>query len=152
MQNEIFQSKKILKALEYFSSIDNASSEILRLFTEDATIYFPKLGNAVGKKQIALFLEAFGQEVIKIRHDTRNFNIFAFGDIIVIEGQETGETRSLGRWPDNHISEGRFCNVFEFRDELIKRVSIYADPDFNSDDGPRVEWANRVRRALNESS
>jgi hypothetical protein len=41
-----------------------------------------------------------------------------------------------------------FCNVFEFEGELIKRVHIYADPDFNSADAARVAWAQGVRKAI----
>jgi hypothetical protein len=35
---------------------------------------------------------------------------------------------------------GHFCNVFEFRGDLISRVHIYLDPDYASEDQPRFLW------------
>lgn len=52
------------------------------------------------------------------------------GDRIAVEGQERGVTRAGETWPDGMVSEGRFCNVFEFEGLLIARAYIYVDPDF----------------------
>jgi hypothetical protein len=35
---------------------------------------------------------------------------------------------------------GHFCNVFEFRGDLISRVHIYLDPDYAGEDQPRFLW------------
>ena len=40
---------------------------------------------------------------------------------------------------------GRFCNVFEFRDNLIARVHVYLDPDYVSEDEPRFRWGREGR-------
>lgn len=41
-------------------------------------------------------------------------------------------------WPDDKISTGRFCSVFEFTDHLISRMYVYVDPDFASLDVERI--------------
>jgi hypothetical protein len=43
-------------------------------------------------------------------------------------------------WPAGGRTEGRYCNVFEFRGPLICRLHIYADPGFaeRHDVFPRV--------------
>lgn len=35
---------------------------------------------------------------------------------------------------------GRWCDVFEIRDFLIQRVSIYLDPDYAGKDTARYPW------------
>lgn len=148
MNEASLQERRIATAIEYFRRVDRADPTVLDLFTDDASMYFPKLGSARGKQQIGLFAHGFGLEIVDIEHDIEHFNIFPSGDFLIVEGQERGRSRLGGAWPDGIYSEGRFCNVFAFEGELIKQVRIYADPDFNSDDAPRVAWAKRVREAV----
>jgi len=41
-------------------------------------------------------------------------------------------------WPDNNVSTGRFCSVFEFEGKRISRMYVYVDPDFPSRDLERI--------------
>jgi hypothetical protein len=43
-------------------------------------------------------------------------------------------------WAAGETPDGRFCNVFEFKGDLISRVHIYLDPDYVSEDQPRFLW------------
>ncbi|SDW10332.1 nuclear transport factor 2 family protein [Paenibacillus sp. CF384] len=146
-QNEL-QERRIETAINYFRYVDNGDPTLVSLFEDDATLYFPKLGLANGKAEIGLIAQGFGSEIIEIIHDIENFNIMPSGDFVIIEGQVKGVTHSGGAFPDNVFSQGRFCNVFEFNGEFIKRLHIYEDPDFNSADIPRVEWAKKVHDSI----
>jgi ketosteroid isomerase-like protein len=148
MTASTIQDRRAEVAIEYFRRVDRADPTLGELFTEDASMYFPKLGIAKGKEEIAHFAQGFAAEIIEIKHDIDNFNIMPSGNFIIVEGQESGKTRSGGAFPDGLYSQGRFCNVFEFEGELISRVHIYTDPDFNSTDTLRREWANGVHVAL----
>ena len=66
------------------------------------------------------------------------------GPYVVVEGREKGMTKQGVAWPDNVISYGLFCNVFEFEGNLIKRVHIYVDPDFTSCDSERIKLLKGV--------
>ena len=57
---------------------------------------------------------------------------------MIVEGTESGATQEGVSWPDHQISYGKFCNVFGFKGELIKRVHIYVDPDYASEDRERI--------------
>lgn len=52
------------------------------------------------------------------------------GSRVVVEGVEEGELAGGIPFPGQARSGGRMCNVFEFEGNLIKRLHIYADPDF----------------------
>ena len=54
----------------------------------------------------------------------------------------------ISTWPDPERSEGRYCNVFGFRDLLIKRLHIYADPDFAGADRSRFLWGEAAIAGL----
>jgi ketosteroid isomerase-like protein len=146
-QNEL-QQRRIDAAIQYFHHVDNGDPRLMDLFTEDATVYFPKLGMAHGKAEIGLLAQGFALEIVSILHDIENFNIMPSGNYVVVEGKEKGVTLSGGAYPDNVYGEGRFCNVFEFDGDLIKRVHVHTDPDFNSADAPRVEWAKKVHESF----
>ena len=77
----------------------------------------------------------------------KNFNIIVSDKYIIVEGQEGGETKEGIKWPDNKKSFGKFCNVFEFEGSLIKRVHIYVDPDFTSEDAKRIEMLNQGNKS-----
>lgn len=124
----------------YFKKIDSGifDDEYFDLYTEDVEMYYPKFGFEKGKQGIKNFGTVIGKHLEKLTHDIQNFR-YTFSDtVIVVEGNEKGVTRSGKEWPDNHTSFGKFCNVFEFDGELIKRVHIYVDPDFTSEDTERL--------------
>ncbi|WP_236688233.1 antibiotic biosynthesis monooxygenase [Empedobacter falsenii] len=77
-----------------------------------------------------------------LSHDIENFNYIISGNMIVVEGTEKGITINDKPFPDNVTAFGKFCNVFEFEGNLIKRVHIYVDPDFTSEDNVRMARLN----------
>ncbi|MEI3789216.1 MULTISPECIES: nuclear transport factor 2 family protein [unclassified Chryseobacterium] len=124
----------------YFKKIDSGifDDEYFDLYAEDVEMYYPKFGFEKGQQGIKNFGTVIGKHLEKLTHDIQNFR-YTFSDtVIVVEGNEKGVTRSGKEWPDNHTSFGKFCNVFEFDGELIKRVHIYVDPDFTSEDTERL--------------
>jgi ketosteroid isomerase-like protein len=124
----------------YFKKIDSGifDDEYFDLYAEDVEMYYPKFGFEKGKQGIKNFGKVIGKHLEKLTHDIQNFR-YTFSDtVIVVEGNEKGVTTSGKEWPDNHTSFGKFCNVFEFDGELIKRVHIYVDPDFTSEDTERL--------------
>lgn len=125
----------------YFAKIDNRAFDenYYNLVTEDVQLYFPKFGFKRGKAGLSQLGERFGRFIKKLRHDFECFNYISQGDQIVVEGIVEGETVDGIKWPDNEFAHGRFCNVFEFEGLLIKRVHIYEDPDFTSQDLKRIE-------------
>ncbi|UWX61194.1 nuclear transport factor 2 family protein [Chryseobacterium oranimense] len=124
----------------YFKKIDSGifDDEYFDLYAEDVEMYYPKFGFEKGKQGIKNFGKVIGKHLEKLTHDIQNFRYIFSDTVIVVEGKEKGVTRSGKEWPDNHISFGKFCNVFEFDGELIKRVHIYVDPDFTSEDTERL--------------
>lgn len=124
----------------YFTKIDAGifDTDYFNLFTEDVELFFPKFGFAKGKDGISKFGQRVGSFLDGIWHDIDNFNYIIAGDYIVVEGNEGGVTKQGKKWPDNDVSYGKFCNVFEFDGAKIKRVHIYVDPDFTSNDTERI--------------
>lgn len=122
------------KVQMYFKKVDDGQfdKEYFNLYTEDVELYYPKFGFEKGKDGIRNFGKTIGTHLQKLIHDISNFNYIISDNIIVVEGTEKGVTKSGKEWPDYKISYGKFCNVFEFEGELIKRVHIYVDPDFTS--------------------
>ncbi len=132
--------KRMQAVKTYFEKIDSGTLDdaYFNLFTEEVVLYFPKFGSAIGKKGLKEFGARMGRYLKYIKHDIEGFNYITADPYIVVEGNERGETTSGIEWPDQVISTGKFSNVFEFEKDLIKRVSIYADPDFTSADLARV--------------
>ncbi|ATB36167.1 hypothetical protein CYFUS_001581 [Cystobacter fuscus] len=132
-------SNSRLKAVQdYFRKADRRDPGLMELFTDDVQFFFPKFGVSRGKAELARFSQMLTSYLESIEHDIEGFRYVVSGDSIVVEGTERGVTRGGVHWPDNEISQGRFCNVFEFDGPLIRRVHIYVDPDFTSADLERV--------------
>ncbi len=123
----------------YFLKVDEQAPSILDLFTADVQIFFPKFGVARGKAALGRFSRRIAREVAQFKHDIDGLLFTIGGDRIVVEGQELGVTPEGISWPDGVISQGRFCNVFEFQDFLISRLHIYVDPDFTNQDERRID-------------
>jgi hypothetical protein len=66
------------------------------------------------------------------------------GDRIAVEGVSTGRMRGV-TWSGGTTPGGRFCNVFEFRDDLIARLHVYLDPDYLGEDESRFRWGRDGR-------
>jgi ketosteroid isomerase-like protein len=128
-----------LKVIDaYFRGADSRDPAFLDLFTEDVELFFPKFGLTRGKAAVAEFGARLATELESLEHDIPRLRTIVAGDTIVVEGTEAGVTRSGLRWPDGVVSQGRFCDVFEFAGTLIRSVHIYVDPDFTSADRNRI--------------
>ena len=143
--NEL-DTRRIAVAVEYFRKVDEADPTLLDLLTDDIQFYFPKFGVGYGKDAVAEAAQGLNASFRAIEHDFDRMNIMASGDHVIVEGFERGISADGIPWPDPERSEGRYCNVFEFRALLIKRVHIYVDPDFTSMDRARFLWGDKVRR------
>lgn len=85
-----------------------------------------------------VFSQRISADLEYLEHDIDSFNYVISGNTITVEGQEHGRTNSGIDWPDGVVSQGRFCNVFEFDGMQIKRAYIYVDPDFANVDVNRI--------------
>lgn len=132
-------------ALEYLKAFDHAGvtesgGSILDLFTDDAEVYFPKWGVATGKDEIGRMFGDVGATIKAILHDYATFNFVMTGtDVFAVEGTSAGEHRD-GPWRAGATHAGRWCDVFEVRDSLIRRCFIYLDPDYAGKDTDRYPW------------
>jgi ketosteroid isomerase-like protein len=139
-------NKRIDAVNAYFRKVDAGDSTVLDLLTDDVQIFFPKLGLGHGKDTMVRFSQVLMSDLESIEHDFSAFNYICSGNYVVVEGKERGITRTGIRWPDGIVSEGRFCNVFEFEGALIRRLHVYVDPDFASADHSRVAWGAQARK------
>jgi ketosteroid isomerase-like protein len=132
-------------ALEYLKAFDNqgvtsTGGSILDLFAEDAQVFFPKWGLAIGKQQIGQLFSDFGALIKHIRHDYATFNWVMTGtDRFAVEGTSAGQHID-GSWKAGVTHAGRWCDIFEVRDGLIQRCFIYLDPDYAGLDTARYPW------------
>lgn len=124
----------------YFKKVDAGDPSVLNLFTEDTQLFFPKFGVAHGKQALVTFAERMGSNLASIGHDIDGLKFYVSGATIIVEGREWGTTRDERTWPDGIVSQGLFCSVFEFDGLLIRRMHIYADPDFTSSDNDRIRY------------
>ncbi len=130
----------------YLKAFDNGGTgadgrQLLDFFADDALFYFPKWGVASGKKAIAELFGDLGGGVQAVTHHFWSFNWLFSGDTVAVEGETHGQHRD-GPWragvPD--WGAGRWCGVFEVRDDLIQRAFIYLDPDYAGRDTERYPW------------
>ena len=137
-------------ALEYLKGFDNggvtsSGRSILDLFAPAAEVYFPKWGLAKGRAQIGKLFSDVGGTIKSIAHHDSEFNwIFSGGDLLVCEGTSHGE-HADGPWRAGNPEwgAGRWCDVFEIRDDLIQRCFIYLDPDYAGKDTARYPWLKK---------
>lgn len=122
----------------YFRKVDAKDATLSALFTEDVEFFFPKFGVARGKAALARFAQRIAVDAATLTHDIDGFVFTVEGERIAVEGREWGVTADGRSWPDGVISQGRFCNVFDFDGALIKRAYIYVDPDLTSEDQRHV--------------
>ncbi|WP_248437129.1 nuclear transport factor 2 family protein [Vibrio cholerae] len=124
--------------VKYFKKVDAGDPSYLDLFSEDVDFFFPKFGQAKGKNALVEFGNRISSSLISIWHDIDGFQITTAGNKVIVEGQEGGVMIDGTSWPDNNVSTGRFCSVFEFKGEKISRMYVYVDPDFPSQDLERI--------------
>jgi hypothetical protein len=127
-------------AEQYFARLDAGSPELLDLLTDDVQIYFPKFGIGRGKQAFVEALTGLGSIVQSIEHLTESFTYIQEANRLAVEGTTRGALKTGARWAAGETPGGRFCNVFEFRGDLISRVHIYIDPDYAGEDKDRFLW------------
>ena len=126
--------------LQYFKRLD-AGEDLLELFDEHAEVFYPKWGIASGVDEIEQLFGDVGSTVTSMSHDYEYFNYVVTGDTVVVEGTSTGETADGVEWrSDGTPGGGRWCDVFEVRDDAIHRLFIYLDPDYAGADVERYPW------------
>jgi ketosteroid isomerase-like protein len=116
-------------AQAYFAGVAAGDPALLDMFTDDVQAYFPKIGTTHGKAALARLVQTLTAAVRRFVHDERAMIFTQAGDRLVVEGTEAGVLADGTPWPAGARSEGRYCNVFEFRGPLISRLHVYADPD-----------------------
>ena len=135
-------------AINYFRMVDAGNPAVIDIFTEDAHMFYPKFGIARGKAQIGAFAQGLGRGISSLQHEIDSFTVLTSGNYVIVEGAEKGTTTSGAAFPDGVFSFGLFCNVFEFDDELIKRIHIYVDPDFANTHAEGVAWGKSVQETI----
>jgi SnoaL-like domain len=116
-------------AKEYFARLGASSPTLLDLFNEDAHIFFPEFGIGRGRTAILEVMSELRGRGQGIEHASDSFMYIASGNLLAVEGTTRGVLKNGVRWAAGETPGGRFCNVFEFRGNLICRVHIYLDPD-----------------------
>lgn len=126
-------------ALEYLKRLDRGD-DIFELFADDAQLYFPKFGVVDGVQAVKNVFASVGEIIAAVKHDYANFNYIHQGDVVVVEGTNSGRTTNGREWRAGLTHAGRWCDVFEIRDFKIQRLFIYLDPDYGDEDTARYPW------------
>ena len=137
--------RQIAVAQEYFRRVDAGRADLTDLMTEDVELYFPKFGIGRGKAAFGEMAAGMGRVFEFVEHDFRTYSFICSGTTLVVEGTTRGQLKTGQSWAAGMTPGGRFCNVFEFRGDLISRVYIYLDPDYVSEDTPRFLWGREGR-------
>lgn len=126
--------------LDYFKRLDRGG-DFIDLFAEDARVFYPKWGIATGHDEIKEMFADVGSMVNFMSHNYECFNYLIKEDVVVVEGTSTGETADGTAWrPDSKPGGGRWCDVFEVREDEIQRLFIYLDPDYAGKDVDQYPW------------
>jgi ketosteroid isomerase-like protein len=144
MNASIESDERIARVKAYFRKGDAGDASIVEMFTDDIEIYFPQFGLHSGKQAVAHFVQGLQGQLTSLQHYPDDYTYIAAGDSVVVEGWESGEMKDGTHWPAPGHADGRFCNVFRFRGNLISQVHIYVDPDFTGQDEPRFYWGKRT--------
>lgn len=147
MSDPVLTQHRIAAVTAYFHKIDRGDPSILDIMTDDVEIYFPKFGVGHGKNDFMEVARGLMGSLERICHDVDRMTMHVAGDHVIVEGFESGVMADGTAWPVKGRSEGRFSNVFAFKGELIKRIAIYVDPDFQSTHTERFLWGENVRMA-----
>ena len=133
-------------AREYFKRLDAGRPDLLELFTDDVQIYFPKFGLGVGRAAFLEIAQGLGQRQIAIEHNTADYLFIQSGNHLAVEGTTKGRFKNGEHWAAGETPNGRFCNVFEFRDGLISRLHVYLDPDGAGNHTEGFLWGREGRK------
>lgn len=138
-------SGRIGRIKDYFTRVDAGRQDVLELFDDRIEFYFPKFGVGKGKDDLVAMWTGLGGAIESIVHDADQFDYLISGDTVIVEGKTNGRYRSGAEWSGGSTPGGRFCNVFEFEGSLIRRLRVYLDPDYTSEDADRFLWGRDNR-------
>jgi ketosteroid isomerase-like protein len=125
-------------AKEYLGRLDRGEAPF-ELLSADAEVSYPKWGTARGHEQIRSLYGDLGRYFRRFRHHAEDAVVVDGGETVVATGFSSGEARSGGSWTADD-EWGRWCAVFDLADGRIRRVVVYADPDFAQEDRSRYPW------------
>ncbi|MGF6147761.1 Uncharacterised protein [Kingella potus] len=128
-------------ARRYYEKINlgEFDNEYFALFADDVEIFYPKFGFAYGHAAVKTLGERVQSAVSRFGFDLDKFIYTAENNRVAVEISEYGTTTGGKDFPDNKVSFGKFCNVFEFNTQgKISRYHCYGDPDYAGDDKERV--------------
>lgn len=131
-------SKNLETVMKYYALADATSPDITDLFVEDFEFHFPKFGVGRGKADFYELAQSLWQKIQDVHHDIDKFKIIDADDRICVEGTSRGFAQDGGAWQGGETPGGRFCSVFEFEGDLIKRMFVYLDPDYGGADTDRL--------------
>jgi ketosteroid isomerase-like protein len=131
---------------QYFRRLDSRDPSLFDLFADDAEFYYPKYGMGSGKGALGEIATALGNLQESSEHDIAGYRFIAAGEHVAVEGTTRGVLRNGQRWAAGETPAGRFCNVFEIREGLIRRLHVYLDPDFAGTHGAGFLWGREGRR------
>jgi ketosteroid isomerase-like protein len=133
-------SPEIRVVREYFEVIDGRSpADVRAVLTSDVEISMPGYGTVHGAEFMARCIEA--SRAYQSLHHVDTLSILQAGLTVVVEGTTEGVSSDGRAWDGRTGASGRFCNVFEFEGDHVRRLAIYLDPDFGAADLPvPAEW------------
>lgn len=137
MINNTAQEQQLRVAQSYYERINSGNfdnDQYYDLFTEDVKLFYPKFGFAEGKSGIKKFGEQVRNLFQHLTFELDKFNFIVTDNTVVVEGLEKGKVYTGLAFPDNKVSYGKFCTVFEFEGNRIKRMYCYVDPDHAAED------------------
>jgi len=137
MIHNTLQEQQLKVAKSYYEIINSGNfdnDQYYDLFTEDVKLFYPKFGFAEGKAGIKQFGEQVRNLFKSLTFELDKFNFIVTDNTVVVEGVEKGEVYTGLAFPDNKVSYGKFCTVFEFEGNRIKRMYCYVDPDHAAED------------------
>jgi SnoaL-like domain len=127
-------------AKKYFEDFDNGKP-LDALFAPDFEFYFPKFGVGRGLEEFYECGAGLMGSMQEMAHYRDLFKYHVNGLTVIVEGTSHGTDKEGRTWDGGKTPGGRFCNVFDFTgDGRIRRLFIYLDPDYTSQDQDRFRW------------
>lgn len=126
----VVESAQVAVIKRFYDIADGrVDGDLRQLFTDDVVVYAPKAGVVHGLD--AMEGTGRGRERFPyMAHHVGEFNILEQGERVFVEGTTEGETPAGDKWDGRVDTPGRFCAAFDFRDNRIRRMFVYFDPDF----------------------
>lgn len=129
-------------ALEYLKRLDRGE-DFMDLFDLHIQFYFPKIGIVNGREAVKDAFVKIASLLSGIVHDYACLNYVVNGNTVVVEGTSSGTTADGTAFCAGMAHGGRWCDVFEIRDDRIHRLFVYLDPDYAGADTARYPWLGK---------